>query len=115
MKWFQAANAGSTTDERRGCVRISCERDAFCQTLSKAGQGHWFGKTVDISQSGLAVILNRRFERGTVLTIEFDEIASILARVVHCRQQDRDWLVGCEFLRALDDDDLKAIVAPGDC
>jgi hypothetical protein len=73
----------------------------------------WRAKIHDISQGGVGLALNRRFEPGTLLVIELEKptqnvTRTVIGRVVHATpSQGNDWLVGCAFSGTLDDDDLR--------
>lgn len=102
--------------ERRAWVRNSCELDYVCQPLALTNVDRWLGKILDISRSGLSLVMDRRFERGTILVIELqDDAAAVaapfLARVARCVSRKPDWLIGCTFVRELDDDELQALVS----
>src|SRR5262245_35721187 len=114
MGWFKRRSIQGTIDRRAG-VRMACERDLTCQELTQTSEGQFFGKIVDISWTGLSLILNCHFERDTILVIDLENTAPFLVRVARCQPQGSDWLIGCSLVRAFDDDDLKAIVAPGGC
>jgi len=64
----------------------------------------------------VALSLGRRFERGTLLTIEIQPpgnrfLDPLLARVVHvAAQPDGSWLVGCAFSREISEEDLQRLL-----
>src|SRR5262245_11800022 len=99
-----------TAVERRASVRVSYEQESFCQPLAVTYEDHWFGKIINLSRTGLALILNRRFERGTILVIKLENAAPFLARVVHSNRQELDWQIRCELVRKLGEDDLKTML-----
>jgi hypothetical protein len=103
--------------ERRVFVRHSCDLDTSCQPVSSARGMEWNGKIQDISCGGLALVLSRRFELGTLLTIELQgknggpNSRTMLARVVRVTSlSPGSWLMGCKFATALLDDELKALL-----
>jgi hypothetical protein len=70
----------------------------------------------DISNGGLALVLKRRFERGTGLALQLpgddpDQLSTVLVRVVHIRAQPGGlWRLGCAFVSTLSDEELAALL-----
>jgi len=101
--------------ERRVWVRYPCERDGFCQPLVGSGALQWAAKIEELSSGGLALVVERRFEPGTLLSIEMqqqaDTIRTFLARVVHIKNKSSGrWLLGCSLARELNEEDLKGLL-----
>ncbi|HXG09930.1 MAG TPA: PilZ domain-containing protein [Gemmataceae bacterium] len=106
--------------ERRAHVRHSCSQPAFFQPAPQPGDDLWWQAEIcDMSIGGLALITRRRFEPGTILDVQVpNEEGSgeriLLARVARVvRQEDATWLIGCEFLRRIDNEDLQALLQAG--
>jgi hypothetical protein len=76
----------------------------------------WLGTVRDICPGGLAFLLRRRFEPGTLLIIELSGHAdsgpcSFPVQVLHATQQGKKrWIIGCEFLSSLSEEELKALI-----
>jgi c-di-GMP-binding flagellar brake protein YcgR len=72
----------------------------------------------NISPTGVALLVSENVEPGTLIDIELQSAAgrsvvTILACVVYKTDAAvRQWLVGCNFIRELDDHDLQALIAP---
>src|SRR4051794_21463943 len=70
--------------------------------LLAAAKNSWAARVRDLSATGLALVLDHRFEVGLVLVIEFETAVPglppmLLARITHAtRQDDNRWVVGCE-------------------
>src|SRR5262249_17940125 len=68
----------------------------------------------NISPTGAALLVSENVEPGTLLEIELHNgagrsVVTILACVVYKTDAaDRQWLIGCNFIRELDDHDLQA-------
>jgi hypothetical protein len=85
---------------------------------SKANEatGGWWGRLCNISSAGLAVRLSRPFEPGTLLIVELTHKAKrstccLPVKVVHATAEGtRLWLIGCEFVRSLDEEELRALL-----
>ena len=73
-------------------------------------------KVQDVSASGVALIVDHSVENGTLLSVELHNASgtterTMLACVVHVnRTADGDWALGCNFIRSLSEEDLKALV-----
>ncbi|HTU21268.1 MAG TPA: PilZ domain-containing protein [Gemmataceae bacterium] len=99
--------------ERHACrVETSCHPP----TVWGGQDTHWQAHVRDVSQGGLALVLRRRFEKGTGLAVELpgaadEEPSTVLVRVVRVSAQpDGFWLLGCAFISALSEDEVQALV-----
>jgi hypothetical protein len=58
---------------------------------------------VDRSLKGLGIVVNHRFTRGTLLTVQPSYVrggsCSVEVEVRHCRQKGKQWFLGCQFLK----------------
>jgi hypothetical protein len=113
----QLENGDTINLERRAWVRYPCELDSACQPLAGTRGVEWPGKIRNLSRGGLALSLTRRFEVGTVLSIDVQgpggegDMGTVLARVCHISTQpDGSWLLGCSFTKLLSEEDLKAFL-----
>ena len=105
---------------RHAWVRSRAGRAVYCQPMptspSKEPERGWWGRLRNISSAGVAVCLSRPFEPGTLLIIELSlqekrRACRFPGRVVHATPEGaRFWIVGCEFLRLLSDEELEALV-----
>jgi hypothetical protein len=73
-------------------------------------------RAVDISAGGIALVLDRRFERGAILSIRLasdrETTRNLLLRVVYAKSQgDGSWRLGCAFARELGQRELRAFKA----
>jgi len=77
--------------ERRAWVRLPSDQEICCQpmenlTAEEAKTG-WLGRVRDVSPGGIALILNRRFQPGTMLVVDLstkaEETRRLPVRVVH--------------------------------
>jgi hypothetical protein len=112
----QIEKENSANAERRAWVRYPCDLDTACQPLAGARGLQWPGEVRNLSAGGCALRLGRRFEAGTVLSIDVHGqdksiLQTLLARVMHVTlQKDGSWLLGCAFTNRLSEDDLKALL-----
>ena len=94
--------------DRRASVRYPCSEDGFgiensCRPVGTKKSESWSATVNDLSTGGMGLLVNRRFEPDTLLTVELHDseeatVRLLLVRVVRALQQDRSsWLLGCEF------------------
>lgn len=115
---LSAPDVGPTTlTRRRRDTRYPCSLKGQCRPSGHAfSTGVWPVNVRDISVSGIALVLSRRFEPGTILVVELldqkEQVSQIfLVRVARVEQlADRAWLLGCTLARRLDENELKALV-----
>jgi hypothetical protein len=72
------------------------------------------GKIVDLSKTGIGLLLNYQFSKGTILAlapIGWNVTSSLAAKVVHCKEVDGQWLHGCQFVQKLNRKDLEHLFA----
>src|SRR5438309_5649539 len=78
--------------------RRVCKLAANCDWLAGAEQVSCAAVIVEISVSGMHMLVDERLEPGSVLTVtvpgpqEFDEEFSKLGLVVHVRESSRGWI-----------------------
>jgi hypothetical protein len=97
-------------------VRYPSSVDSSCHPTSRVKEKSWSGKVQDISATGLCLVLERRFEPGTILTAELQgkrRGASSLriVRVMRISEKtDGKYFLGCAFQRPLSDSELKMLL-----
>src|SRR5262245_18744994 len=102
-----------SVDDRRAHVRFPCELDGSFSPITGNRGTQWTGKICDISQGGIGIVLGRRFELGTLLSVEIQEAdgrssGSLLARVVHVTPHTGGgWVIGCCFTSEIGEDEVK--------
>jgi hypothetical protein len=102
--------------ERRGIVRYPAVLQTSCQPLVRLKDGEWPARAVNISATGLCLVLQRRFEKGTNLVIEIlgrhDRLTrQLLSRVVRVRRESSgEWVIGCKLFRQLSDAELQELL-----
>jgi hypothetical protein len=76
----------------------------------------WPTRVVDVSETGVGLILARRFEKGAKFAVEVEGDANnpavtLRVKVVRVREESfGHWFHGCQFLSPLSEDDLKALL-----
>jgi hypothetical protein len=100
--------------ERRAAVRYPCTLASSCHTLTSRREDAWTATVKDISLTGIGLLLGRRFEPGILLAVELPAEGApqlLLVRVVHTRSQGEGiWLIGCELVNPLTEDELQAVL-----
>jgi hypothetical protein len=116
MPWGEARAGAAPEEDRRAWVRYQADAETVCQPYSAGEDDLWWQARVrDVSAGGVGLLLSRRFEPGAILTIDLwagagDGSRSLLGRVRHATRHGTEWLVGCEFLWTLGDDELHALL-----
>jgi hypothetical protein len=102
--------------DRRSSERHPCALETTCLRAAD-GDNTWDARVIDISATGVGLLLGRRFEAGTLLSFRLEgrsegQSFNALARVVHARRQaGGGWLLGCVLLDPLDEPQLRAFRA----
>jgi serine/threonine protein kinase len=103
--------------DRRGGTRYAIEMEAVCRAVVNAAGQRWQATITDLSTTGMCLVAKRRFEIGNVLEITFtlqtdDSTVNHVARVRWAKStQSKAWMLGCEFVNAIAEDDVNAICA----
>jgi hypothetical protein len=101
-------------------VRYPSTRETSIQPATVRDGSGWRAQVRDVSQGGIGLVVNRRFEPGTLLVIELDTpgpddgrtFLARVVRVVHATARpESDWLLGCAFAAELEDEDLRLFCA----
>lgn len=106
---------GSGSD-RRAWIRFSCDLGSSCRPSIGGADMSWAARILDISQGGIRLLVERRFEMRTILNIELegeseDGPSSLMVRVVHvAAESGGQWALGCRFGRDLTDKELEALL-----
>ena len=100
-------------EDRREWLRFDCVLEAVCQPV--AAEFHWQGQASDISAGGVALVLARRFEPGTLLAIGLKGLAlqsgcMPLARVQRAKAHGLYWQLGCTWADELGLEELKGLL-----
>jgi len=115
-----ARGASETTTENRSWERFPCGLTTTCQPVAARGGSEfaWPAQIRDLSQAGMGILLNRRFEPGTGLAIEVPETDAypgdtLLCRVVHATRWDDKWLLGCVLVSPLSEEEMERLLGMG--
>jgi c-di-GMP-binding flagellar brake protein YcgR len=106
----------ATPDDNRTWTRFPCTVKALCQTVADPQQEPWPVQVLNISPTGIGLLVARAIDTGTLLSLELQghtEAAAhtMLACVVHVTvQPDGQWALGCNFIRELTEEELQALL-----
>lgn len=100
---------------RRTQIRHTCSLVGEVEILERGANCKWPVRGLDLSQGGIGLLLERRFEPGTMLGLLVhgaDPMRPFTAvvRVIRVEARPGDqWLLGCQFPRNLDFEELAAV------
>ena len=103
-------------EDQRTWVRFPCRVKATCQVVAAAPEVPWPAEVRNISPSGIRLRVERPVETGTLLSLDLQDTTgrvttTMLACVVHVAEpQDGRRSLGCNFIRELSDEDLRALL-----
>jgi hypothetical protein len=103
-------------EDQRAWVRFPCRVKATCLLVGAAPEPPWPVEVLNISPSGIGLRVERRVETGALLSLDLHDVAgrvttSILACVVHAAEpRDGCRVLGCNFIRELTDEELRALL-----
>jgi serine/threonine protein kinase len=101
--------------ERRATVRYPSRLRGSSRAIGGEKGRWWAARVPDISAAGIHLLMERRFEPGSVLLVELHHEAgqpqrTVLVRVVRVKEQPgRKWSLGCVFDYCMSEADVKAL------
>jgi hypothetical protein len=107
----------STADSRIH-PRKTCSLPASCRPVQARNlrESRAAATIIDISQGGVRILLQRRFEVGTGLSVELPGAAPrqatvVFVKVIHVRDEGNGiWSLGCQFVQELGEDELERLL-----
>jgi PilZ domain-containing protein len=103
--------------DRRHWARYACSLQGQCHPITAMEASNtWPAQTVDISAGGVGLRLCRRFEPGTLLSVDLgnsddDATTMPLARVRYVVPVGAYSLLGCAWAEKLETNDLRRLLA----
>jgi hypothetical protein len=113
---FGARRVRHAPEDKRTWMRFTTKLKATFQHIGPTDSPRCDAEVLNISASGVGLAVAQPVEAGALLNLDLvakDGAASrtILACVVHVSQPgDQRWALGCNFIRELSEEDLKALV-----
>ena len=109
VKWQPRGNVRAT-------VRYRCAPATLGRVVVSDDHEFQHAWVLDLSTTGVGLSLARPIEAGTEATVQIRSadghtLYDLVGRVIHCTQQpQREWSVGCEFLKPLSPEDLDQLL-----
>jgi c-di-GMP-binding flagellar brake protein YcgR len=113
---FGARRERHDPSDQRQWKRFPVSVTANYELVAQDDAKQYPAKVLDISATGVGLLVDREIENGTLLSVELHNAAgtaehTMLACIVHVtRQAANEWALGCNFIRSLTEEDLKALV-----
>ena len=116
LRAFGATTAHAAGPDGRSWKRFPCDGKATYQRLSEGDTTHHPAQVQNISANGVALLVPDELPVGLLLNAELSTAAghtfAILACVVHLTPAAQGgFMAGCNFIRELDEVDLRALAA----
>ena len=105
--------------ERRKWRRYLCGLTAFSRVIGSPGEPRWPAQVLDLAAGGVRLVLARRLEPGTPLTVQLIDSkrrfsCTVRATVVYTRPHTAEqWVAGCSFAYPLGAEASRAFLAAG--
>jgi hypothetical protein len=119
-QYFPESGVAAVAHEERRCAeRLPCGLQPFWRVEGQEQVESPPAQVENISATGIGLRVREPLKPGMVLVIKLQNRAGRLsrplpARVMHATlQTDNSWLVGCQFVRRLSDEDMHALVNAG--
>lgn len=117
----KTSSSETSTPRGRGVERRAAVRHYFSlsdpnEAVAVIGDRQWRARVRDLSTTGVGLLCTRREEPGTFLAVELQSGDRSLrytlpVRVVHALAQPNGrYLLGCEFVRALSEEELQSLL-----
>ena len=116
LEAFGARRERPLPSDQRQWKRFPAEVIALYQFVANGDPRQFPAKVLDISASGVGLLVDQPVENATLLSVELHNAAgtvgrTMLACVVHVTlHSEHEWALGCNFIRSLSEEDLKALL-----
>jgi hypothetical protein len=115
LQVFGASRTRPTPPDARSWSRFPCEAKAVYQRVGDRDISRRNARVLNISVAGMALLVEEEVAIGELLSTELHDatgktVVTILACVVHVQTAEKGHVLGCNFIRELNDADLKALV-----
>lgn len=112
---FGAARMRPAAPDPRGWFRFPCDAQAFYQRVNGPAEPHRPARILNIAVGGMALLVDEPISVGELLSAELHDakgqpVLTILACVVHAQTVPEGQLLGCNFIRELNDLDVQALL-----
>jgi hypothetical protein len=113
---FGARRVRHAPEDQRIWMRFSTALKASFEQIGASGQPRRDAEVLNLSASGVGLLVDRFIDAGALLNVDLvgkegTAARTILSCVVHVNQRDDGaWALGCNFIRELSEEDLRALV-----
>jgi hypothetical protein len=115
----EPAETTAVREDRRRAERYPCGLQPFWRVEGQQQADSPPARVENISTTGIGLRVSEAIKPGTVLVIKLQSADRRLsrplpARVMHATpQEEGGWLVGCQFVRRLSEEDMQALTHTG--
>ena len=114
LRAFGARRQRPAAEDQRNWERFPCNVKALCQLVMAGDPPRWEAKVLNISASCIGLLVGMATATGTLLSLELlgsggGQPYKVLACVVHATPRDDQWALGCNFIRELTEQELRAL------
>src|SRR5262245_14883303 len=112
MNPLSLLKSAEQSGERRQDIRLPLERRCAVFAIAANPGLRWTGSIVNVSSRGFGLCLDRRFEKGCALSVEWHGLGRPDSRHIICRVTrvlkgpNKRWIHGCEIFGQLEEEDL---------
>jgi hypothetical protein len=116
LEAFGARKKRPSHPDKRNWERYPCNLKATYSIVTEGEPVTYEAVVLNISASGVGLSVDRANEAGTLLSVDLMNtsgmvVRTILACVVHAGSwKEGHWALGCNFIRQLNEEDLKALM-----
>jgi hypothetical protein len=115
LRAFGARQQRPVPADQRNWERFPCHVRALCQSVGAGDQPPSEAEVLNISASGIGLLVGTATATGTLLSLELlgphgGQASKVLACVVHAAPRADQWAIGCNFIRELTEQELRALV-----
>jgi hypothetical protein len=116
LEAFGARRERHGPSDQRTWVRFATDVKASYQRIAGDNNTPRLAKVVNLSASGVGLMVADAVENGALMSVELharhgDFKRTMLACVVHVTaRSEGEWALGCNFIRSLSEEDLKALL-----
>jgi hypothetical protein len=116
LEAFGARRVRHDPPDQRTWMRFPSDVQVEYRQVGEAEAGGHAAGVLNLSASGVSLLVPEAVENGTLLSVELRAAArpftrTMLACVVHVNARpDGQWVLGCNFIRSLSEEDMKALL-----
>ncbi len=116
VEGFGAKRVRHAPSDQRTWMRFATRLTATYQKIGAADTENHSAQVINVSASGVGLLVTAEVEAGALLSVDLTStdgkfVRTILACVVHVSTQSNgSWALGCNFIRELSEEDLKALI-----